>query len=109
MKTIELSPEAKERIQYFKNQTRKRGLKRSDWVKVISAMILKQKDETWWKLINQFSSDEFLIEEAMKHENLKKKILSVIQSQPLSFKRPTGIEAKSPATIVLRKAEGQND
>lgn len=72
MTTIELTKEASERLIKFKELAKDRGLKRSDWMKILSEILLRSKDDLWWKLITLHTSEEYLLQEAMSDPVMKK-------------------------------------
>ena len=99
MTTIELSKGASERILELKEAAKDRGLKRANWMEIVSSIIEQTKEDQWWKMISKHTPEDYLLTKALGDPKLRKKLLSVIKNEKKSFKKDPQSGENQGATL----------
>ena len=103
MPVIKLNLEAGNRIKFFKEHAKGLGLRSSDWTKIISQLLLHEKEEAWWKLINRYAEESFLIGKAISDPEVRGKLLGLVKSSPPRSRLIENKDHRNAPEIVLRK------
>ncbi len=103
MSVIKINSEAASRIKSFKEHAKGMGLRSSDWTKVISHLILREKDEAWWNLINRYAEESFLIGKAISDPEVRGKLLGLVKASPPRSRLLENKSLHNSPEIVLRK------
>ena len=103
MPVIKLNLEAGNRIKFFKEHAKGLGLKSSDWTKIISQLLIHEKEEAWWKLINRYAEESFLIGKAISDPEVRGKLLGLVKSSPPRSRFIENKDHQITPEIALRK------